>query len=327
MGYGADIPVDPSHDPLNAASKELDAFSRSNSDSDPRPVEQIARSAHHLTGASGAALAVSDGSSMSCRACSGYLAPPVGTPLNIDRGLTAACVQTGEIVRCDDTQTDSRADASKCGAARSILAVPIFNGSAVAGVLEVLSSKPHRFTERHATALQLLARLVETHLNYAPRENAPLTASASDTKLLPDNAVAPVSEEPARVGCLSCGNRNPQGSQFCNRCGVILFGSPDPWDKTTAFGLPLEPEPAANEGLKEIYKLISENIGQASWQDISAKLHEKLQTLPPQDALHPAATKTNEVARGEDTLKRFGTRGVKEFTSPPAAAIRRSPWR
>src|SRR5262249_14825925 len=158
------------------AASSLAAF-----DCDPKSLEQITRSAQYLTGASGAALAISDGGSMFCRACSGYLAPPLGTQLNIDSGLTATCVKAGEILRCDDTRPDPRPDAAKGGDSRSILAVPIFNGSIVAGVLEVLSSKPHRFTDRHATTLHLLARLIENHLNYESRENAPVTASSPPT--------------------------------------------------------------------------------------------------------------------------------------------------
>ena len=97
------------------------------------------------------------------------LAPPVGTRLNTDTGFTATCVQTAEVVRCDDTGTDPRVDGSSCVelGIHSILAVPVFDAQKVAGVLEVLSNEPKRFTDRHATALKLLARLVETLVNYA----------------------------------------------------------------------------------------------------------------------------------------------------------------
>src|ERR1700687_2861611 len=91
-------------------------------------LEEITRSAQHATGASGAALVLSDGKIMSCRACSGGLGPPVGTRLNTDTGFTATCVKTKEVVRCDDTETDARVDGSSCIelGIRSILAVPVF---------------------------------------------------------------------------------------------------------------------------------------------------------------------------------------------------------
>ena len=158
-------------------------------DFDPdRTLEEITRSAQHLTGASGAALALSDGKAISCRACSGHLAPPVGTQLNSHTGLTATCVQTAEVVRCDDTQADPRVDSSKCVGLRSILAVPVLDGPDVAGVLEVFSSEPNSFSERHVTTLQLLARLVETHVSYVSHGNASLLTSPSDARPTPNDS-------------------------------------------------------------------------------------------------------------------------------------------
>lgn len=158
---------------LRGSSPEFD-LNRTDSN---RTLEEITRSALHATGASGAALVLSDGKVMSCRACSGELAPPVGTRLNPDAGFTATCVQTGEIVHCDDTATDPRIDGSSCIqlGIGSILAVPVFDGPRVAGVLEVLSAETKKFAERHVTALKLLARLVETLASYAPRNGSPLS--------------------------------------------------------------------------------------------------------------------------------------------------------
>jgi ribosomal protein L40E len=309
---------------IGRTEKDAAGPQRSIPDLDPgRTLEGIARSAQHVTGASGAALALSDGKVMSCRACSGYLAPPVGTQLNTDTGLTATCVQTAEVVRCDDTESDPRVDSSKCIGIRSILAVPVFDDPDVAGVLEVLSSKPNTFTDRHVTALRLLARLVETHVNYGSRGNRALDSSVSDVK--------PTSNEPeaentrvARVGCLSCGHRNPQGSQFCNRCGVILCISSAPFDKTIDLSLPEGTGSIDNEGLREIYKLISGGAGLATWNDIYANLLSNLQCASAQDKPTLA---TGETAKREETVKGYGrAEGANELTTRPGAAIRRSLW-
>src|SRR5277367_2119275 len=149
-----------------------------------RTFEEIARSAQYVTGASGAALVLSDGTVMSCRASSGELAPPVGTRLNTATGFTATCVQTAEIIRCDDSGTDPRVDGSSCIelGIRSILAVPVFDLQKVVGVLEVLSDEPKRFTERHATALKLLARLVETLVSNGSVNEASLITPSSDPR-------------------------------------------------------------------------------------------------------------------------------------------------
>jgi hypothetical protein len=289
-----------------------------------RTLEEIARSAQHLTGASGAALALSDGKVMSCRACSGFLAPPVGTQLSIDAGLTATCVQNAEVIRCDDTETDPRVDSSKCIGVRSILAVPVFDDPGVAGVLEVLSSKPNRFTDRHVTALRLLARLVETHVNYVSRGRRDPDVSACDDKPTandPDAENASV----ARVGCLSCGHRNPPGSQFCNRCGVILCISSAPFDKTIDLSLLEGTESIDNEGIREIYKLISGSAGLATWNDIYPRLLANLECASVRN--RPPTAATGETAKREETVKRFGTtEAANEPTTRPGAAIRRSLW-
>jgi hypothetical protein len=320
------IPADNSRrDHLNCAEKDSAVPQGWGSDFDPdRTLEEITRSAQHLTGASGAALALSNGEVISCRARSGYLAPPLGTHLNAKAGLTATCVQTAEVVRCDDTDADPRVDRSKCIGIRSILVVPVFDSPAVAGILEVLSGKPKMFTDRHVTVLQLLARVVETQVNYVFRGNAPLDTSAAHAKPTQSDSGATNADVP-RVGCLSCGHRNPQGSQFCNRCGLILRISADSLDATADLSLQEGTGLTDNEGLREIYKLISGSAGLATWNDIYAKLLANLQS--PTAPGKPHLTATEEKGKREDTAKKLGgTDGNNELTARPGAVIRRRLW-
>ncbi len=291
-------------------------------------LEEITRNALHATGAGGAALVLSDGKVMSCQACSGELAPPVGTRLNPDAGFTATCVQTADVVRCDDTATDPRIHGSSCIelGIRSILAVPVFNGPKVAGVLEVLSTEPNQFVERHVTALKLLARLVETLANYAPRgassgdaQNARATSQTTESNRVSVNAPT--------VMCLSCGHRNPQGSQFCNRCGVIVLGSFDQPEAPPDIGGSAATDSSADEGLKEIYKLISENPGRATWNEIYARLmaNQPNTSVQPKP---PATVKKDEPAKTKDaTVVGTGAaRGATELKARLGAAVRRSLW-
>jgi len=238
-------------------------------------LEEIAQTAQRLTASEGAALALSDQEVISCRACSGYLTPPVGTELNTQSGLTATCIQTGEIVRCDDTRSDVRVDSSRCGSIRSTLAVPIFNGSEVAGILAVFSAKPNCFTDKHAVTLQLLARMVEAQVGYASRGNDPQMVGGNE---LASNGSTVVAQTP-QVGCLSCGQRNPQDSQFCNRCGVVLSYSA-PATYGTDLGVTGTLPPLDQEGLREIYKLIAGDSGLGTWNDIYAKLLTNLENSP-----------------------------------------------
>lgn len=298
-------PTDNSRHHVNRPEAEKDSAlpqdSRPCSDPD-RTLEEIARSAQHLTGASGAALALSDGKVISCRACSGFLTPPVGTQLNIDTGLTATCVHSAQVVRSDDTEADPRVDSSRCVGIRSILAVPVFEGPEVAGVLEVFSSKPNRFTDKHATVLQLLARLVETQFNKASCGPVPPTG----TKPVRNDPTTSTSDS-ANVSCLSCGQRNPQGSQFCNRCGVILCISPDPLDRSSDLILVDGVQPIDREGLREIYKLIAGDTGRATWSEIYANIIANQQSSSSPD--RPPTTA--EVARKKDALKGFARAEAK----------------
>jgi hypothetical protein len=294
-------------------------------DSD-KTLEEITRSALHATGASGSALVLSDAVGMSCRSSSGELAPPAGTRLNTDTGFTAMCVRTAEVVRCDDTKNDPRVDGSSCAqlGIRSILAVPIFSAQKVAGVLEVLSNEPKRFTDRHVNALKLLARLVETLVDYASQGDASLPTLTPEPKIQSNDSGTANSRQ-VKLTCLSCGHPNPQGSQFCNRCGVIMLSSPD-YSETT-------PEPGglggglsnSDEGLKEIYSLISGSAGRLTWNEIYPKLLAHLQSTSAQDKA-PAATPKEAIKKDDGVMGFRRAQATPEPKERLGGVVRRSLW-
>jgi len=300
-------------------------------DFDCKILEQIARSAQYATGASGAALVLSDGNLMSCRACSGELGPPVGTRLNIESGFTATCVQTAGVVCCDDTQTDSRVDGSSCVdlGIRSILAVPVFNAHNVAGVLEVLSHEPKRFTENHTIALQLLARLVETLLYYPSRVDVSLDAKAVEINPPSDHSGDTTTGQ-AKFICLSCRHPNPQGSQFCNHCGVVLFSFLGSQDMTADLSLPVASESDADQGFKDICKIVSGNT--STWNEISAKLLADQPSVAAQQqtrtvATEDAAKKTVEPVRTtNDTAEGLNKAPEPAGLKARLGAVRRNLW-
>jgi hypothetical protein len=287
-------------------------------------LQEITRNAQHLTGASGAALVLTDGKIMTCRASSGEMAPPIGTRLNIEIGFTATCVRTAEVLRCDDAQTDARVDVSSCAklGIRSILAVPLFDAQAVVGVFELLSNKPAMFTQQHARALQLFARLVENVLHYVPRYGR----AASSLRQEPRNIDSDkANSDKEKLTCLSCGHPNPQASRFCNRCGIVLLASIDPQHTNADLTLPEHTESGVNEGLSEIYKLIAGNAERATWSEIYPKLLANLQSMPTPDK--PAAIALQGTAKKEATGTGFGsaqaTTGLKARVG---VAVRQSPW-
>jgi len=89
--------------------------------------ELVVRAAE-ATRASGAALALTRGDQMVCRAATGELAPGLGVPLSTRDGLSGACLQTRQPQLSVDTEEDARVDreASRLLGIRSILVVPIF---------------------------------------------------------------------------------------------------------------------------------------------------------------------------------------------------------
>src|SRR2546429_1884219 len=109
--------------------------------------------------ATGAAIALSPGDAMVCVASAGPDAPSPGARLQVDSGFSGECVRKGKLLRCDDTETDSRVDREICRVLgiRSIIAIPIRRVDTVIGLLEVFSSNAGAFSENDNTILRQLA--------------------------------------------------------------------------------------------------------------------------------------------------------------------------
>ena len=126
----------------------------------------IAARAQTYTGASGSAIALSEGdvTEMICRASSGPAAPDVGAAISLEGTFSGLAVQSGQALRCDDSDTDSRVDAAACRAlgTRSIVIVPIrdVDTELVSGVLAVFAGNKNAFNELHVAVLRTMAREV-----------------------------------------------------------------------------------------------------------------------------------------------------------------------
>jgi len=148
----------------------------------------IAERAQSLVRASGIAIALADVTPdfMICRARSGSDAPPVGARLHVGSGFSGECVQTGRLLRCDDTEVDHRVDPESCRALgiRSILAVPVRAGAKSIGLIEVFSPEPNNFSESDQRVLLKFAETVRDAATRAAR-----TQPFADTD--PDHFDAP----------------------------------------------------------------------------------------------------------------------------------------
>src|SRR5438105_7220158 len=102
----------------------------------------IAERAQALTGATGAAIALRKGDEIVCRARTGRTAPDLGVRLQANSGLSAESVRTGEVLLCDDTESDPFVDLASCRrlGVRSILVAPLRQFRRTLGIFEVLSS-------------------------------------------------------------------------------------------------------------------------------------------------------------------------------------------
>jgi hypothetical protein len=106
----------------------------------------------------GTAVVVAFGNEIACIRSIGD-APPIGSRGQRGVGLTGICLSTGKVELCNDVEHDSRADLQACAdlGVRSVLVVPIWHGSRVAGVLEALSSKPNAFDWRNIRHIRRIA--------------------------------------------------------------------------------------------------------------------------------------------------------------------------
>ncbi len=142
---------------LNIIQQQVEALGR---DVDAALALLVERS-QALTRASGAAIALAQGTHMVCRASSGD-APPVGAPLQIGSGFSGTCVRTAKLQRCDDAETDALVDRESCRhlGIRSMVAAPIITHGVVIGLLEVFSPAPYSFQEGDVTALRRLSEMI-----------------------------------------------------------------------------------------------------------------------------------------------------------------------
>lgn len=125
-------------------------------------ISAITERAQHLTGATGAAIALRAGDEIVCRARAGRTAPDLGVRLQTDAGISAEAVRSGEVMLCHDAERNPRVDLASCRrlGVRSILVSPLRHFRRTLGVFEVLSSTPGAFDDRDVATMQLLSSMM-----------------------------------------------------------------------------------------------------------------------------------------------------------------------
>jgi TonB family protein len=163
-------------------------------------LNEIVEQACLSTGATGAAIVLVRDGEMVCRASSGANAPVLGAPLGSESGLTAECIKTRRVQRCDDAQEDPRADAeaSRRLGVRSVMILPLLQKGELAGLLEVFASRPGAFGDRDELTLEALAQRI---LNNLERASEPVSLARNAALPSSDSAGSDVAKNPpgARV--------------------------------------------------------------------------------------------------------------------------------
>ncbi len=125
-------------------------------------LQLICDRALEVTGAHGIVLALADSDAMVCRASSGSALIDRGTRLRVDSEFLAECLVSGNIVRCDDAESDARValDLVRQVGATSSVMVPLQGTNARLGVLQAFSRIPLGFNDNDVRCLDLFAELV-----------------------------------------------------------------------------------------------------------------------------------------------------------------------
>lgn len=141
--------------------------------------------AQYITGATGAALALSLGTEMVCRASAGSCAPPVGARLQVRSGLTGESVSRKQLLRCDNAENDPRVNLETCrelGIA-SIVVLPLLSAKGeVRGLFELFSDHAYAFEERDLIALERMAELTRTALDLAEKASVVVPPRSPELK-------------------------------------------------------------------------------------------------------------------------------------------------
>ncbi len=134
----------------------------------------IADRTQDLTRADGAVIEMLEGDELVYRAASGIASAYVGLRMKVGTSLSGKCIATGQIMLCDDSETDARVDQSACQriGIRSLVVVPLFYQDDRVGVLKVLSATPFAFTESDIQTLQLMAGFLASSLHLASEFDA-----------------------------------------------------------------------------------------------------------------------------------------------------------
>jgi hypothetical protein len=124
----------------------------------------VVDSARDVAGAAGTAIGLLERDQLIYRAGSGCSATFPGSRVKASLTASATSKGSGEILRVENAQTDTRIQAAVCRqfGADALLILPIYHERELGGVFEILFSEAHVFEEWEVRTYRLMAALIET---------------------------------------------------------------------------------------------------------------------------------------------------------------------
>jgi GAF domain len=183
----------------------------------------IVDSARNVAKATGVAIGLLRGDQLVYRAGSGSAATCIGRHVTASLTVSADSEASREILRVENTQTDTRIEAAICRqlGAKSVLILPIYRGRAMAGVLEVMFSEAHAFQDREVRTYRLMAGLIGEAMSHAAQleQEKNLTTELPTIPRAVEQIIPQAEKLPNDCGCVP-GPANRHA--ICQTCGAPL---------------------------------------------------------------------------------------------------------
>lgn len=134
-------------------------------------MHEIVQRTCRMTEAESAVVDLVEGDEMVQRAACGSASAYLGLRLGVRSSLSGLCLRTGEVLRCDDTETDERVDraAARRVGSRSVVVVPLGGRDQPLGVLKAYAPHPSAFSDAAVQTLKLLGAVLAAALHDAQR--------------------------------------------------------------------------------------------------------------------------------------------------------------
>ena len=131
----------------------------------------VADQAQKIIGATGSVVEMVEDDEMVYRAVAGAASSLLGLRLKRQNSLSGLCVESASMLRCDDSESDSRVDRDACRRVglRSMIVVPLIHHGVAVGLLKVFYSLPSAFGEGDIRVLGLMSELIAAAMFHAAK--------------------------------------------------------------------------------------------------------------------------------------------------------------